>query len=145
LANLYDTDFYAWTQAQAALIRAAQVDKLDWDHLLEEIEDLAGNARRALQSALRIALLHLLKWRYRPERRSTSWIQSIDEHRARVDDITEESPSLKPQIPELFRRAYSQARRHAARQTRLPLSTFPEACPWTLADVLDENFWPETQ
>jgi hypothetical protein len=23
------------------------------------------------------------------------------------------------------------------------LATFPEACPWPIEQVLDENFWPE--
>ena len=36
----YDTDFYAWTQAQAAAIRAGQWEALDIEHVAEEIEDL---------------------------------------------------------------------------------------------------------
>src|SRR6266403_1653518 len=36
----YDTDFYAWTQAQAAALRAGQWEALDIEHVAEELEDL---------------------------------------------------------------------------------------------------------
>ena len=26
--------------------------------------------------------------------------------------------------------------------TGLPLTRFPETCPWTLADVLTDDWWP---
>ena len=40
-------------------------------------------------------------------------------------------------------RAYRRARREAAAETGLPLSTFPETCPFTLEQALDDDFWPE--
>ena len=40
-------------------------------------------------------------------------------------------------------RAYPRARRQAARETGLPLAIFPQVCPWTTAQVLDTDFWPE--
>jgi hypothetical protein len=143
MPNLYDTDFVAWADEQAMLLRKRRFELLDLDNLIEEVEDLAGNNRRALGSALRIVLLHLLKWKYQPERRTDSWMESIDEHRSRIDEYLEQSPSLGSYLPALFEQAYPRARRQAARQTRSPLEAFPEACPWSLEQVLDEGFWPE--
>lgn len=62
-ATLYDTDFYLWTQAQAAALRArAGSDKtLDYDRLAEEIEDLGKSDYRAVTSAVRLILEHLYK------------------------------------------------------------------------------------
>jgi Domain of unknown function DUF29 len=39
--------------------------------------------------------------------------------------------------------AYRLARRRAALAMDWPLATFPEACPWALAQALDEDWWPE--
>ena len=141
--SLYDTDFYEWTKAQAKALAKGDAGALDWENLAEEIESLGKSDRRGLQSALEIVLLHLLKWAHQPERRSVSWENSIDEHRGRVEPILQDSPSLRRQIPALIEGAYPRARRVAARQTRLPLATFPEACPWSLEQVLDDEFWPE--
>jgi hypothetical protein len=57
----YDTDFYAWAQAQAAAIRAQDVAALDIEHLAEEVEDLGRAVRKSLGSQLARLLLHLLK------------------------------------------------------------------------------------
>jgi hypothetical protein len=38
---------------------------------------------------------------------------------------------------------YPAACRKASAQTGLPLAIFPEDCPWTAAQVLDVDFWPE--
>jgi hypothetical protein len=53
------------------------------------------------------------------------------------------SPSLRPQLPTLVRDAYADARKRAMDQMELPVATFPGACPWPLAQVLDEDFLPE--
>ena len=49
----YDTDFYAWTQAQADAIRAKDLARLDIEHLAEEIESLgiSGRARHRPSAA----------------------------------------------------------------------------------------------
>jgi hypothetical protein len=55
----------------------------------------------------------------------------------------EDQPTLRPVVPALLASVYPRVRRLAAGETGLPLTTFPEACPWALAQVLDEDFWPE--
>jgi len=60
----YDTDFYAWTQAQAAVTRAKEVAALDIDRLAEEVEDFGRAVRKGIGSQLERLLLHLLKWPY---------------------------------------------------------------------------------
>lgn len=69
----YDTDFYAWTQAQVDALRAKDWAALDLPHVIEEIADLGNEQRHAVESHLRILLAHLLKWRYQPQRRRRSW------------------------------------------------------------------------
>jgi len=141
----YETDFYQWTQAQADALRAKDWPALDVDHLAEEIESLGASDRRALRSHLMRLSQHLLKWHYQPQRRGESWRQSIDNTRLQIELIVEDSRSLRSFLPEAFAWAYPRARKAAAEDTRLPLATFPEACPWTLAQLQDEDFWPEEE
>jgi hypothetical protein len=141
----YDTDFYTWTQAQAAALRAKDWAALDLDHLAEEIDALGNEQRHAVQSHLRILLWHLLKWAYQPDHRTTSWRLSILNARDEIDARLARNPGLRPDVPALLQWAYPRARKAAAAETELPLEPFPEACPWTVAQVLDEDFWPERQ
>ena len=55
------------------------------------------------------------------------------------------NPGLQHYPAQVFADAYAFARRLAPDATGLPPTTFPEACPWALAQVLDEAFWPEEQ
>ena len=143
--DLYVTDFYTWCLEQATLLEARDADALDWTHLAEEMQILAGSERRALRSFLRGLLLHLLKWQYQPEMRQTgqSWERSIKNGRREVRDLLRDAPGLKHILDDTIITAYEYARDDAADETHLPLATFPETCPWTLAQMLDMNFWPE--
>jgi Domain of unknown function DUF29 len=140
---LYDTDFYAWAQQQAAALRATDWAALDVEHLAEEVEDLRKTERKAVRSQLRRLSSHLLKWAYQPTRRGESWQMTILDARRLVADGLEENGTLTRELPALFAWAYPRARCEAAKDTGLPLATFPEACPWAVAQVLDEDFWPE--
>ena len=142
--DLYVTDFYTWCVQQAALLEARNADALDWTHLAEEIQLLAGSERRALRRFLRGLLLHLLKWQYQPERRQTdhNGERSIKNGRREVRDMMYDEPGLKHVLDDALARAYAYARDDAADETQLPLHTFPEACPWTLEEVLSDTFVP---
>ena len=139
----YDRDFYAWTQAQAAAIRAKDVAALDIEHVAEAIETLGMNEKRAISRQLQRLLAHLLKWRYQPTHRTPSWRRTIRQARDAIADVLEGSHSLRTYPSQRVPLAYRRARRDAADDTGLPLATFPEACPWPLAQVLDEDFFPE--
>jgi uncharacterized protein DUF29 len=143
--DLHLTDFYTWCLEQAALLEARDADALDWPHLAEEMHSLAASERRALRSFLRGILLHLLKWQYQPTMRQTghSWQTSIKNGRREVRDLLEDEPGLKPLVDQALARAYQYAREDASDETHLPIETFPEVCPWTLAQILDADFWPE--
>jgi Domain of unknown function DUF29 len=139
----YDADFYAWTQAQAAAIRAGAWGHIDRAHLAEEIEDVGKSERRALVSHLRVLLTHLLKWEHQPERRSDSWLHSMGNAQIEVQTILNESPSLSPELERFIPYAYQQARYLAARETGLPLGSFPHDCPWSPEQLLNPANLPD--
>jgi hypothetical protein len=143
--DLYDQDFYAWTQTTAALIRQGKWHEVDPACVAEELESLGKRDRRELGSRLQVLLLHLLKWQAQPGRReqSHSWYDTIVEQRDQIQDLLDDSPSLHPQLPALLGQRYVRARQKALRDTGLPDTALPPHCPWMAAQVLDAAFWPE--
>ena len=45
LKSLYDSDFYAWTQQQAQLLRNKALSDLDIIHLAAELEDMGRSEK----------------------------------------------------------------------------------------------------
>jgi hypothetical protein len=140
----YDTDFYAWTQQQAQALRAKDWDAVDLEHLAEEVDDLGASIRKGIVSQLERLLVHLLKWRYDPvtdPRRL--WRLSILDARHEISKDLATNRTLRGFPAERLADTYRYARRVAALETDLPPVTFPEACEWTVDQVLDEEFLPE--
>jgi Domain of unknown function DUF29 len=139
---LYEADYYAWTQRMMQTLKARDFAQVDVDNLIEEVDDMGKNVRRGLRSHLRNLLLHFLKWEYQPFIQSWSWRCSINNARAEAKQELLENPSLGHQLEDLFATAYSGARRDAMSETGLALKTFPEACPYTLEQVLQDEWMP---
>jgi hypothetical protein len=138
----YEDDFYAWTQKQALLLREGKWSALDIENLAEEIEDLATRQENELESRLMRLMQHLLKWQYQTQRRGRSWRGTIVEQRSRIRKRLSRNPSLRRLVPTMLVEEYRLARLKASGETRLPEETFPSTCPWTVEQLLDEEFWP---
>lgn len=138
----YDTDFYGWTQEQARALLTRSWDKVDIAHLAEEIVDVGNEVRFTIESHLDRLLLHLLKYRYdpAPEPRR-GWRLTI--RHARREIAKRAQGSLQHHPAQYLAEAYRHARADAPDETGLPLATFPETCPWPVAQILDGDFWPE--
>ncbi len=140
---LYDTDFVEWTDQTAELLKQGKFSELDLKNLIEEVETLGRSEKNALKSNLRVLLMHLLKWQHQASKQTNSWRGTIVEHRLRIQDALEDSPSLKNHYTQVFDKAYEQARLKAAEETGLDISAFPAECPYTEEQVLDSEFLPE--
>lgn len=139
----YKSDFFGWTQEQAALLRAGKLSEADLINIAEEIEDMGGSEKRELESRLSVLFMHLLKWRYQPTHRGQSWKLTIAEQRQRIARRLKKSPSLKSVLPEIAADAYSDARYGAARETGRELEVFPTDCPWSIDEALTQDFLPD--
>ena len=132
---LYGRDLAAWAEAQAEALRAGRLEDLDLAHLAEEIRDLSNRERDALESHLETLVMHLLKWRYQPDRRSRSWEATIKVARRNMAKLLRRSPSLRRGLPASLDEIYPNARIRAAVATRLPDDAFPAARPFTVDQV----------
>ncbi len=148
-ADLYDRDFYAWTQRQAKALRrwAASRPNLDLDlaHIAEEIADLGKEQRNALRSWTVRIIEHLLLLEHSPAQEPRRhWTREIIGFR---DEIAERITAtlrrdLSRQLPMLYERA---RRRLATELERFGeadiMRQLPARCPYTLAQVLGD-WWP---
>lgn len=143
----YDTDLAAWADEQAALLRRRAKGELvnersfDWEHLAEEIEGVSGSLRSEVYSRLKLICQHLLKWCYQPEHQSRSWRSTIRTQRRDLERVLRKNPSLHPYAATELAEAFAAGREDAEDETGL--LRLPNACPWTLDQVLDPDFWPE--
>jgi len=143
LGRLYDEDLFVWACRNAQLLREGRYAEADMENIAEEIESLGKEQVHRLHSQIRRLLHHLLKYQYQPGRRTRSWHLSLVNARIRIERILEENPSLKPRIHELAVGAYREAVREAIVETGLPKETFPAECPYTLQQIMDDEFLPE--
>ena len=141
--TLYDQDFFAWAQKQAQLLRAGRLSEADIEHIAEEIESMGRAEKRELVNRLAVLLMHLLKWRFQPSARGTSWRLAIEEQRDRLADHLADNPSLKAALGDAVTAGYRLAILGAARETGLDRGAFPAVCPWTFAQCMDGAFWPD--
>lgn len=115
------------------------------EDVIEEIHyDMSRRHAHAVRSQLERLITHLLTWRYQPGKRETghSWASTIRDARHQIARICTRYPSLARQVPRLYTAAYAPARRRASDETHLPLATFSAVCPWSLEEILAEEFWP---
>ena len=143
ISKEYETDYAGWITEQTERLRDGATDKLDLAHLAEEFGDLGRAEHRALASYFRNLMVHLLKWRYQPDRQSGSWSASINNARSQIHDLLTESPSLRLDLTVQVPKQYARARQIAADETGMPLNTFPEQCPYEHEQLVDPEFLPE--
>ena len=139
----YETDFYAWANEQAALLRAGKLATADIEHIAEEIESMGRTEKRELVSRLTVLLAHLLKWQHQPALRGASWEVTIGNQRRAIVRHLRDNPSLKSNLKEAIDDAYIDARGVAYAETNLPKAIFPVTCPWPFEQAMAEDFWPE--
>ena len=141
--NLYEKDYYLWIDKTIFLLENHQFSELDLENLIEEIKSISISQQKALKSNLSVILWHLLKYLQEPEKQTRSWALNLFEHRERIEEDLENSPSLKSFLTEeILKKCYNKARQKAAIETGINLAKFPKACPFTLAEALDFEFIP---
>ena len=140
--SLYDTDYVEWSQRTAELIRTGRLDEVELDNVAEEIESLGRSDKRQLRNRVRIVLVHLLKSAGAPDEPSPSWRATILEQRTRIQDLLEDSPSLRATVGDVVAANYVPAVQMAALQMQQPADSFPVDCPYTADQILDPEFLP---
>jgi hypothetical protein len=143
--DLYEEDFYVWTEAQAALLRERRFEALDLANLIEEVEGLGDAKKSAVLNNASVIIEHLLKLQHSPAQGPRrGWAESIIGHRARLE--IELTPRLRQILEEELPRVYALTRRTTERKLRLygedtAADALPENCPYAVEQITGD-WWP---
>ena len=142
MGTLYEEDIAAWAMEQVDLLRSGQLALIDVEHIAEEIEDMNLSHRHQLAHRMAILLGHMLKWKYQPLRRGSSWEHTIRTQRGRITRLLKLMPSLRHLLddPQWNKDVWDDAIDIA--QTEAHLRNLPKSCPWTLEQIVADDFFP---
>ena len=140
--SLYESDYLLWTQETITKLKAKDFDRVDFDSLIEEIEDLGRSYRDELESRLDVLLSHILKRLYVPLASDYSgWERTIREQRKQIRRRLEKSPSLKNYLAEIFGKIWQDALKEVRED--YPQYDFPDLWQFNsdIETLLNGNFW----
>lgn len=161
--DLYWHDTYSWAMQQAEALRRRDFEAVDWENLIEEVEDMGRSERRTWTSHCKNLVEHMLKLEWRDPREAEvgqRWIDTVRNARISMRETIEDNPGLQSQRPEMLSRAWVRGRnaavvglasyevgatvgsnfRNACRRWEKQL---PAECPYTVAEMEDFDWWPE--
>lgn len=141
--SLYELDFHAWCYNQAALLAKGKFEELDVNHIAEELERMGEKEKRELENRFCQLFLHLLKWKYQPEKRSNSWKNSMNIQRLEIEEQLLDYPSLKSSFHECRKKGYRNGRKEASKETSIDIEKFPEKNPFSYPEFLEKGWLPE--
>ena len=148
--HLYRSDYYAWARDQADALRRLAAERwngpLDLANLAEEVDDLGKSERNAVLSQSERLIEHLLKLQLsRSVEPRRGWIVTVDDARRELEKHLTEAlrQELEAALPELYRRERKRtARKLALFDDREAADALPEACPYTVRELCDEDWLP---
>jgi Domain of unknown function DUF29 len=144
--NLYEQDLYAWSRAQADLLRAGRFAELDLERLIEEIEDVGGALKRSVRNRVRTIIEHLLNLEHSPATEPRAgWRATVRTQRIRLRDIL--TPTLRLEAESELAALYADARSLVQGALRDhgdhdAADALPESCRYSL-DQITSDWWPE--
>lgn len=139
----YDKDLYGWAVEQAALLRSGKIAEADALNIAEELDDVGIEQYDKLESALRLILMHLLKWDHQSR---AALAELARQHRRAAQtcvEVLRKNPGLKSMTDEAMAEAYEVARIEAANQTGLEEERFPYDNPYSWNEIMERPVdWP---
>ena len=142
--KLYETDHYLWIETTLQQLENKDVNNLDWQHLVEEIEALGIEQRRKVESYLKQLLIHLLLYRYWETEKGScqrGWNIEIANFRDELE-FSFRSKTLYNYFLTCLEQVYAKSRRQAIQKTGLHPNVFPKQCPFSIKDILDDEYFP---
>jgi hypothetical protein len=155
LKELYEKDFPLWVEKNLELLREKAYDLVDWENLLEEIEDMGLRHLESCISHLAVILEHLYKWDHfrgltkaGKEKGGLSWIKSVELAREDIKALFKRYPSLRSKLPTELQSAWIEAvknlRKWLIKIGKNPDKySIPEECPYTYEEAMTRDLRKE--
>jgi uncharacterized surface anchored protein len=139
--ELYDKDFNLWAEQMAIAIRERNVNEMDWNNLLEEIEDISASQKRALRNYYYRLAEHILKlrdWHAEQQRNKIKWRVEVTNFRRSINDIFDDSPSLKNYLEQNHATWFSKV---IANYQKNELFLIEDTVVIPLEQMMDDNYF----
>ena len=137
--KLYDHDFNLWVEEMAIALRNRDIKAMDWNNLLEEIEDMGKSEKRSLESYLERLVEHILKlkyWHAEKERNYKHWQVEVVNFRNRIFRLLDRSPSLKNYMENIYSKIFKDAVSAQQIECTIPEDNFIE-----LKQILKKDYF----
>jgi hypothetical protein len=144
LKRLYEDDYALWLEKNIQLLAGRQLKDLDYDNLIEELESLGRSERKTAESLVKQLLIHLLLYEYwtsEQDRNSDHWRVEIGTFRDQLSDELK-SKTIYNHVVEHLEPLYKRAVKLAVLKSGISL---PIACPYTIEQILNEDWLPIQQ
>ncbi|TRU91427.1 MAG: DUF29 domain-containing protein [Microcystis novacekii Mn_MB_F_20050700_S1] len=144
--TLYEQDYYLWIEKTISLLKNHQFSDLDLDNLIEEIKSMGIKEKHTLTSLLTRIIQHLLQlayWESERQYNANHWKGEITIFRIDLWEVLDDNPSLKSYLENNFDKCYQSALRILARKMGVKINTLPTEKILTLAQALDDDWFPE--
>ena len=145
-SDLYEKDYYLWIEKTISLLENHRFSDLDLENLIDEISSMEKSEKRSLESYLTRLLEHLLKlayWQSELEYNQRGWKNEIRNFRLGIQQIIEDSPSLKSYLSEIFLPCYQNARKLFLDLSGMAENLVSLAPICTIEQALNEDWFPE--
>ncbi len=139
LKQLHDSDFNLWIEEIKVKIQNRDFQDMDWESLLDEIEDMGASQKRALDSYMQRLIEHILKlkyWKSEVSRCRNGWMAEVSNFRSRINRILKKNPSLKNYLA----REYSDLFYDATKAMKL-LFEMPKDNFLDLQTIMEEDYF----
>ena len=141
LKELYESDYDRWLTEMVQLLKNRDLEKLDYENLIEELETLGRSEKNAVKSLLLQIIVHLMLyqfWQLEKERNANHWAAEIITFRVQLEDklTTNLQNYLADELPKIYQNALLIV------QKKTQLNSLPEHCPYSLEELLDKQWFP---
>ncbi|BDI17821.1 hypothetical protein ANSO36C_36230 [Nostoc cf. commune SO-36] len=141
IKTLYESNYLQWLEETIKCLKNRQLADVDYENLIEELEDLAKKEKRRVRSLLEQIIRHLLLsqyWDLEKPRNANHWAAEIISFRNQLNEDL--SANLRNHLEENLSIIYSNALDYVRAKTNL--TNLPELCLYTLEQILDKNWLP---
>lgn len=153
LKELYDKDYPLWAEINLELLKEKQYDMIDWENVIEEINDMGLRHLESCISYLAVILEHIYKWdNFKDlaggETAGNGWVKSVENARDKIKVLFKRHPSLQTKLPKELQNAWDEA----ITELKIWLRnndynpddfTFPKQCPYTYEEAMTRDLRKE--
>ncbi|MDB9394891.1 DUF29 domain-containing protein [Microcystis aeruginosa] len=145
LEQLYEREYDRWLSETIELLKNRQFDRVDYEHLIEELAALRRSEKTAVKSLILSIIIQLLLyqfWTTEREKNSNHWAAEIITFRVQLEYKLTTNLSKFLELELELENIYENARLIAEKKTGL--KNLPIICPYSLRQILEKQWFPDT-